>query len=79
MRKKKYIKPIIEFHDVSLSTDFCADCEMKAAHDPNACPIRLEGIPYTLINPEICEAYAPETTDMICYHVPFADNNVFSS
>ncbi len=77
--KKKYIKPIIEFHDVSLSTDFCADCELKASHDANVCPIKLDDLPYTLIYRENCESYAPEITDMICYHVPFADNNVFSS
>lgn len=77
--KKKYIAPAIVFHDLSLSTELCADCIIKASHGENLCPIVIEDYPYTLINRAICESYAPEITDTICYHVPLADSNVFSS
>lgn len=79
MSKKNYTAPAIVFHELNLSTDISSDCVLQAKHAENMCPLILEDFPYSLINRDICQAYAPEITDTICYHVPLADSNVFSS
>ena len=79
MNKKEYVSPAITFYDLSLSTELCADCVVKANHAEMECPVRLDDYPYTLINRQVCESYAPDLNDYICYHVPLADSNVFSS
>lgn len=80
MNKREYKKPDIEFQNFRLSTDLCAACEIQSNASDNMCPLTVpefEGI--TLITELNCDAYAPEITDTLCYHVPIADNNVFGS
>lgn len=80
MNKREYKKPDIEFQNFRLSTDLCSGCDIRSTFEPNACPVTVpefEGI--TLITEMNCDAYAPEITDTLCYHVPIADQNVFGS
>lgn len=77
--KKKYVKPDIVFQNFRLSTELCEACYIKAVYADYDCPIVIEDFPYTLITEFNCEAYAPEITDTLCYHVPIEDYNVFSS
>lgn len=79
MKKKPYSKPDIVFQNFRLSTDLCAACSIAASFAPNECPVTIPDFPFTLIGMENCEMYAPEESDTLCYHVPFADNSIFSS
>lgn len=75
-----YEKPDISFESFTLSTDIAAGCEMLSQHNPNACMIYYPQWGMTLLTEALtCDAYPPGGLDYVCYHVPVADNNVFSS
>jgi hypothetical protein len=77
---KKYVKPLISFHELSLSTSISAGCAITSNQAPAACPIELPGHGGLTVFPEgTCMAYFPGVEDSLCYHVPTADMNVFES
>lgn len=73
--KKEYVKPIILFESISLSTNIAADCENKT-HLPaeNQCGIWLEGVGNVFITGMTgCNDYPVENEkedfNGICYRV----------
>lgn len=80
---KKYIRPDISFQQLSLSTDVSAGCSQQAQFDPNSCKAQIPGNPGLFIfhdgGDAGCNIFLPNPEDFICYHVPTADTNVFSS
>lgn len=77
---KKYIKPDISFHEMSLSTSISAGCEIISNSAPTMCAVEVPGQPGLTIFPEgTCVAYFPGYEDSLCYHVPTTDMNVFES
>lgn len=78
MSKKSYSKPNIFFQPLMMNDDVSSPCEIQSLVAMYECPVWVEDI-FTIINEGVCDSYGPETTDMICYHVPFTGQNVFGS
>lgn len=82
--KKAYSKPQIIFDSFELSQSIASGCEGIALQAENECAVRveLEGIGNIDIfntTPSPCTTSGPGDHDLVCYHVPSDDNNVFSS
>ena len=79
---KKYVKPDISFQKLNLSTDISAGCAQQAQQAEGICAVQIPDNPGLYIFQEssnTCNIYLPNSDDFICYHVPTADTNVFSS
>jgi len=78
---KKYIKPVISFQNIMLSTNIAAGCVYSANQDAGVCPAEIPGQPglTVFLENSDCMLYSPEAGGLICYHVPTADSNVFES
>ena len=76
---KKYVKPNITFFELNLSTEISTGCRVNATFDVATCPVELPGHNLTVFQKGMCDVYAPDAQDAICYHVPTADINVFES
>lgn len=77
---KKYIKPDIAFHPLSLSASLSAGCAIISNNQPGSCPVEIPGQGGLTVFPEgTCDAYVPGYEDQLCYHVPIASMNVFES
>ncbi|MBR5232621.1 MAG: hypothetical protein IKW03_00275 [Clostridia bacterium] len=78
---KNYIKPGISFQSLELATNIAAGCVYTATLAPAECPVDIPGQPGLSVFQEEtgCMLYSPEGNDLICYHVPTADSNVFES
>lgn len=77
--KKTYEKPQILFCSFELSESISAGCASIANMDEDACPVEIPGWGETYITPNDCDNSDPMWDDMICYHVPSEDYNVFTS
>ena len=77
---KKYVKPLISFFELNLSTSISTGCSIYANNAENVCPVDVPGQPgLTIFQKGTCTAYSPSMQDTICYHVPFEDMAVFES
>ena len=78
---KKYVKPLISFFELNLSTSISAGCNIYKTEAELICPVQIPGQPGLTIFQETtgCVAYTPGMQDTVCYHVPTADLNVFES
>ncbi len=80
---KKYIKPDISFQKLNLSTDISAGCSQVATTAEGVCSVSIPGYPGMYIFQDDpsnnCNTFLPNPEDFVCYHVPTADTNVFSS
>lgn len=87
--KKVYTKPEIMFEDFSLNNSITAGCEKIAQAAENACAYKVVTSGgtfnvFTTVMTGICNTYGQEGENGaiyngICYHVPYASNNVFTS
>lgn len=83
--KKTYAKPEIMFEDFSLSNAITAGCEKIAQATENACAyiVSTNYGDFNVFTPEligVCDTTrADGDYNGICYHVPTAANNVFTS
>jgi hypothetical protein len=78
---KTYIKPDISFQKLDLTTNVSASCEYSATFEAGTCRVEIPGQPglYVFQETSGCMVYSPELGDLICYHIPTADSNVFES
>ena len=79
--KKQYMKPAINFESLSIGTSVSASCEGIANFAMGLCSITIDaGFPMDIFQTEnICEYSGPGVDDMVCYHAPSDNNNVFTS
>ena len=79
--KKNYSKPAIHFEMLSVGTSVSSSCEGIANFAMGLCSITIDvGFEMNIYQtPDICDYTGPEVDDMICYHAPSDNNNVFTS
>ncbi|MBQ4644175.1 MAG: hypothetical protein IJB72_00240 [Clostridia bacterium] len=77
---KKYVKPLISFFELNLSTSISTGCDIYSNNAEYQCPVQVPGQPgLTIFQKGTCTAYSPSMQDTICYHVPLEDMTVFES
>lgn len=77
---KNYIKPAIAFQTLEMSASVSSGCAHRAENQEFICPAKLPGQDFTVfIEDGRCDTYMPGMENVICYHVPQADMNVFES
>ena len=78
--KKAYCKPQIAFEDFELCANVAAGCEHTTGATQNTCGYSIPGIG-TLFVGEVsaCVWKVTDGYNGICYHVPLADTNLFTS
>ncbi len=75
---RKYVKPVIAFEPLSLSKDASGACDVQLTFPEYSCPVEIEDWGETVFTKATsCTWY--NASGMICYHVPDASFNVFSS
>lgn len=79
--KAAYVKPSLTKQSLSLGSPLGGSCEAIALFAEEFCPIRVDiGFEIEIFQSElICEYSAPDVNDMVCYHAPADNNNVFTS
>ena len=78
MGKRKYIKPIINFESLALSSDSSAHCSLSITFAEWQCPVPIpEWGNETVYQEWNCDWSNDE--GYICYHVPTMTTNVFGS
>lgn len=80
--KKTYIKPQIAFESFQLSNSIAASCALLGtASAQYVCPITDPESGFTLFANHVaaCDTTPVGGNDSICYDVPLANWNVFSS
>ena len=79
--KKAYMKPQIVFDSFVLTEDIAAGCTLLNSNmQPYVCAVLDQELGFTIFSDyEFCDSTPPGGNDTVCYHVPTADWNVFSS
>lgn len=77
--KKKYISPALYVSNLSMASGVASGCLIPANYAEYGCPVTIPEWGMTIFTETDCEFSAPGIDDLICYHVPFADNSIFSS
>ena len=79
--KKGYRKPAIRFEALSIGSSVSSSCEGIANFAIGLCSITIDGGFALNIYQDgaICEYTGPDVDDMICYHAPADNNNIFTS
>lgn len=79
MNKMKYQKPEITYVDFALTSSVASDCKLTAQHAEGICsPVIVDASGWTVYNSSHDCDYEVDY-DGICYHVPVADANIFTS
>ena len=79
--KKTYSMPSIQKQTLSLGSGVSSSCEAIATFAEMVCAVVIDiGFEITIFqDPVICEYTGPDVNDMVCYHAPADNNNVFTS
>ena len=79
--KKGYRRPAIRFEALSIGSSVSSSCEGIANFAMGLCSITIDvGFEMNIYQDEaICEYTGPDVDDMICYHAPADNNNIFTS
>lgn len=79
--KKKYIKPLITFESLELSSNIAAGCSLLNVDSAERiCPVHVPDSGITFFTQQgTCIQTTPSETDMICYHNGIDTHSVFSS
>lgn len=79
--KKVYAKPTITKQVIAASSPVAASCEAIALFAETVCPIKVDiGFEIEIFQDgSVCDYSAPDVNDMVCYHAPSDNNNVFTS
>lgn len=79
--KKTYVKPALGFETLSVGGTVSSSCEGIANFAVGLCSITIDvGFEMNIYqDPTICDYTGPGIDDMICYHAPSDNNNVFTS
>lgn len=79
MSKKAYSAPAVRFESMNISSHIASGCASGPTFEEFACPVMVPEWGITFFGLSNCDYYPPNPDDMICYHVPTADNNIFTS
>ena len=75
---KQYVKPMISFEKLAISSNGSAGCAFDAEFAPFSCPVHIPGWgDETIFNAGTCTWYNED--DSVCYHVPTESTNIFGS
>ena len=78
--KKSYMKPLLTFESLSLSSTISSGCALSSTNSAEyMCPATDEETGWTVFTEYGICMVVPGPNDGICYHVPVADRNVFES
>ena len=79
--KKSYFKPSVRFETLSVGAPVASSCEGIANFAMGLCSVTIDvGFEMNIYQDEaICEYTGPDVDDMICYHAPADNNNIFTS
>lgn len=78
--KKAYVKPILLAENAASSSPLSSSCEGIANYSLLQCSVFVAELGWTIYTSEIadCLKVGPGE-DLVCYHNPTDENNVFSS
>lgn len=79
MSRKIYTSPIVKSTSFALSTDVASGCQATASFAEFTCAVEVPEWGLTFYTELNCDYSPPGDDDMICYHVPTADSNIFDS
>ena len=78
--KKPYNKPIIAFESLAITANVSSGCYLLGTNSADyVCPVIDEESGWTLFSNYANCMYIPGPNDTICYDIPLANSNVFSS
>lgn len=79
--KKSYSKPVIRFESLSIGSFSSSECEGIANFASGLCSVTIDiGFEIEIFQLEsVCPWCTPDVNDMVCYHAPSENNNVFTS
>ncbi len=78
--KKSYIKPIITFESLAVAANVSSGCALLSTNSAEyMCPVIDEESGWTLFSDYANCMLVPGPDDTICYDIPLANSNVFSS
>ncbi len=79
--KKKYVRPGIHFESLAIGTNISSSCEGIANFAAGLCSVTVNvGFDLEIFQLEnVCPYTGPDVNDLVCYHAPSDNNNVFTS
>jgi hypothetical protein len=78
--KKPYMKPLVAFESLAVSTNVSAGCALMATNNADyVCPVIDEESGWVLFSDEANCMLMPGPDDTICYDIPLANSHVFAS
>lgn len=78
--KKSYMKPTIAFESLSVTANVASGCAFLSTNSAEyTCPIVDEESGWTIFSDYAVCMMVPESNDQVCYDIPIANSNVFSS
>ena len=78
--KKSYIKPAIAFESLAITANVSSGCYLLATNSAEyVCPVIDEESGWTIFSDYAVCVIVPETNDQVCYDIPLAGSNIFSS
>lgn len=79
MSNKQYKKPTVMFQSLSMSGHIASGCSQGQTFEEFACPVNVPEWGISFFGEDNCDYSTPDAYDMVCYHVPTAGGNVFTS
>ncbi len=75
------MKPAIQFESLSAGAPIASSCEGIANFAMGLCSVTIDiGFEIEVFQTaDICAYHGPEVDDMVCYHAPSDNNNIFTS
>ncbi len=79
--KQSYVKPTVSFEKLSVGAPIASSCEGIANFAAGLCSVTIDvGFEIEIFQTaDICEYHGPDVDDMVCYHAPSDNNNIFTS
>ena len=74
---KKYVKPVIRFESLALSSGVSSSCSFDILFAEFSCPILIPEWGETIYTQDSCDWSNDDL--YVCYHVPTMSTNVFGS
>lgn len=78
--KKSYMKPKITFESLAITANVSSGCALIGTNVAEyVCPVEDEESGWTIFSDYATCMMTPGPGDTICYDIPLANSNVFSS
>ena len=78
---KNYVKPAVHLEPLAVGTPVTGSCEGIANFAAGLCSVTVNiGYEIEIYQSEnICQYHGPDLDDLVCYHAPSDNNNIFTS